>query len=59
MANKRIHLIRHAQPDYPGGERMCLGQKLDLLPGHLAGAGCQRADRLTRIRRQCLTTEEG
>lgn len=30
MANKRIYLIRHAQPDYPGGERMCLGQKLDL-----------------------------
>ncbi len=22
---KRIYLIRHAQPEFPGGERMCLG----------------------------------
>lgn len=23
---KRVYLIRHALPDFPGGERMCLGQ---------------------------------
>lgn len=26
----RVYLIRHAHPDYPNGERMCLGQKLNL-----------------------------
>lgn len=26
----RLYLIRHAQPDYPGGKKMCLGQKTDL-----------------------------
>lgn len=30
MAEKTLYLIRHAQPDYPNGEKMCLGQKNDL-----------------------------
>lgn len=30
MASKTLYLIRHAQPDYPNGEKMCLGQKNDL-----------------------------
>ena len=30
MAEKTIYLIRHAQPDFPGGEKICLGQKNDL-----------------------------
>ena len=30
MAAKTLYLIRHAEPDYPNGEKMCLGQKSDL-----------------------------
>ena len=30
MAVKQLYLIRHAQPDFPSGEKMCLGRKLDL-----------------------------
>ncbi|MBQ8536182.1 MAG: histidine phosphatase family protein [Clostridia bacterium] len=30
MVEKIIYLIRHAEPDYPNGEVMCLGQKSDL-----------------------------
>ena len=30
MQTKTIYLIRHAQPHYPGGARMCLGQSCDL-----------------------------
>lgn len=30
MSEKTIYLIRHAHPDYPGGVKMCLGQKNDL-----------------------------
>ncbi len=30
MADKTIYLIRHAQPDFPHGQALCLGQKLDL-----------------------------
>jgi len=37
MRAMRLFLIRHALPDYPGGKRMCLGQKTDLplsIEGH-------------------------
>ncbi len=30
LSAKLIYLIRHAQPAYPGGKMMCLGQKNDL-----------------------------
>lgn len=30
MSSKTLYLVRHAKPDYPNGERMCMGQKLDL-----------------------------
>jgi len=30
MTVKQVYLIRHAQPDYPDGKMMCLGQKIDL-----------------------------
>lgn len=43
MAAKQIYLIRHALPDYPGGAKMCLGQKNDL---PLSEAGLEQARRL-------------
>lgn len=43
MAEKTLYLIRHAQPDYPGGEKMCLGRKVDL---PLSACGAEQADRL-------------
>lgn len=42
---KRLYLIRHALPDYPGGERTCLGRKLDLPLGE---AGREQAAVLCR-----------
>ena len=27
---KTLYLIRHAKPQYPGGERICLGRKMDV-----------------------------
>lgn len=30
MAEKTLYLIRHAEPDFPGGEKLCLGRKNDL-----------------------------
>ena len=39
----RLYLIRHAQPDYPGGKKMCLGQKNDL---PLSAAGFAQAQAL-------------
>ena len=30
MSEKTVYLIRHAHPDYPGGVKICLGQKNDL-----------------------------
>lgn len=27
---KTLYLLRHAWPDYPGGERLCLGRRMDL-----------------------------
>ena len=30
MPEKLIYLIRHAHPDYPHGEKMCLGRRCDL-----------------------------
>ena len=43
MAEKQIYLIRHALPDYPGGAKMCLGQKNDL---PLSEKGLEQARRL-------------
>ena len=43
MAAKQIYLIRHALPDYPGGAKMCLGQKNDL---PLSADGRGQAQRL-------------
>lgn len=45
MPSKLIYLIRHAQPDYPGGKMMCLGQKKDL---PLSPFGFDQAKRLGR-----------
>lgn len=45
MPDKLIYLIRHAQPDYPGGKMMCLGQKSDL---PLSAAGFSQAEALAR-----------
>ena len=42
MAEKQIYLIRHALPDYPGGAKMCLGQKNDLPLGAEGRAQAQR-----------------
>lgn len=44
----RLYLIRHAQPDYPGGKRMCLGQKTDL---PLSAAGFEQARQLSALLR--------
>ena len=46
MAEKQIYLIRHALPDYPGGTKMCLGQKNDL---PLSVQGHAQAQRLGRF----------
>jgi len=45
MPDKLIYLIRHAHPDYPGGVKMCLGQKCDL---PLSPLGLDQAERLRR-----------
>lgn len=41
---KKVHLIRHALPDFPGGDRMCLGTT-DI---PLGGAGLNQAAELAR-----------
>lgn len=46
MADKLIYLIRHAHPDYPGGEKMCLGQTNDL---PLSARGREQAQALGRF----------
>lgn len=46
MSIKKIYLIRHAEPDYPGGEAMYLGQKVDL---PLSAAGFAQAESLARL----------
>ena len=46
MAEKQIYLIRHALPDYPGGAKMCLGQRNDL---PLSEEGRRQAQRLGRF----------
>ena len=46
MSVKLIYLIRHAQPDYPGGKMMCLGQKNDL---PLSKLGFEQAAQLGRF----------
>lgn len=46
---KTIYLIRHAQPAYPGGKRICLGQKVDV---PLSDEGVRQAQRLGRAFRQ-------
>lgn len=43
MHSKTIYLVRHAKPDYPGGQRMCLGQKNDL---PLSAYGMEQAQQL-------------
>lgn len=45
MSSKLIYLIRHAQPDYPDGKMMCLGQKNDL---SLSLLGFRQAEALGR-----------
>ena len=45
MGEKTIYLIRHAHPDYPGGVKMCLGQKHDL---PLSARGMTEAAQLSR-----------
>ena len=45
MGEKTIYLIRHAHPDYPGGVKMCLGQKRDL---PLSARGMAEATQLSR-----------
>lgn len=40
MIEKTLYLIRHAEPDFPSGERICLGQKNDL---PLSCAGMEQA----------------
>lgn len=45
MPVKLIFLIRHAQPDYPGGKMMCLGRKNDL---PLSALGRKQAEALGR-----------
>ena len=46
MAEKQIYLVRHALPDYPGGAKMCLGQKNDL---PLSTQGHAQAQQLGRF----------
>ncbi|MBR4040631.1 MAG: histidine phosphatase family protein [Clostridia bacterium] len=53
MSVKTIYLIRHAHPDYPGGVKMCLGQKNDL---PLSSRGFEQAQALGR-RFACIPLE--
>lgn len=46
MSAKTFYLIRHAQPNFPGGEKMCLGQRCDL---PLSPQGLKQAELLGRI----------
>lgn len=46
MSEKTLYLIRHALPDYPDGERLCLGQTMDL---PLSKTGLEQAEQLGRI----------
>jgi len=46
MEEKLIYLIRHAQPDYPNGTRMCLGRRTDL---PLSVHGFEQASALGRL----------
>lgn len=46
MDTKTFYLIRHAEPDFPGGEKICLGQKIDL---PLSRAGLDHAALLARV----------
>ncbi|MBQ7886554.1 MAG: histidine phosphatase family protein [Clostridia bacterium] len=48
MPEKTFYLMRHAQPDYPNGEKMCLGQKNDL---PLSEYGFAQAAMLSRMLR--------
>ena len=43
MADKTIYLVRHALPDFPSGETLCLGRRLDL---PLGSEGCAQAAQL-------------
>ena len=45
MSTKLFYLIRHAQPVYPGGKMMCLGQKNDV---PLSPLGFRQAKALSR-----------
>lgn len=45
MADKTLYLIRHAEPDFPNGEKICLGQKNDL---PLSRAGMAQAGLLNQ-----------
>lgn len=45
MHEKTFYLIRHAEPDFPNGEKMYLGQKADL---PLSPAGLEQAAQLGR-----------
>lgn len=46
MSEKTLYLIRHALPDYPDGERLCLGQTMDL---PLSKTGFEQAEQLERM----------
>lgn len=46
MSEKLIYLVRHAQPDTPAGEQLCLGQSLDL---PLSAHGLSQARALGRF----------
>lgn len=45
-AMKTLYWIRHTQPEYPGGRRMCLGGKIDV---PLSETGHSQAKRLGKI----------
>ena len=46
MSEKLIYLVRHAQPDAPAGEQLCLGQSLNL---PLSAHGLSQARTLGRF----------
>ena len=46
MFEKTLYLVRHAQPDTPAGEQLCLGQTLDL---PLSASGLSQARALGRF----------
>ena len=46
IKEKLIYLVRHAEPDYPGGVRMCLGKRNDL---PLSAYGQTQAQALKRF----------